>query len=152
MSRVFKYEPEPNERAIYRRVNGEIFTKISQGMTVDEANRATAAENGFDVVDDTTNKPTSSGAKHISDLADIITEASKNKISRADALAWLINNRHGRTFTQAYKSHKQQKEAPPMTDNLQSLVKDYGIVSVAKGIVDRGHTSTISEHELTAMI
>ena len=154
MSRIFKYEPEPNERAIHRRVNEAIFCKIfKDGLTANEANRAVAAENGFEVVEDkqdaTTNVPTSSGAKHISDLADIIVEASKNKIDRAGALEWLINNRHGRSFTQAYK--REQGKESPMPDNLESLVKDFGVVAVAKSIVDRAH-STFTEEQFSKAI
>ena len=141
-----------DERAIHRRLNEAIFCKIfKDGLTASEANRAVAAENGFDVEqqNDTTN-PSSAGAKHVSDLADLIVEASKNTISRADALAWLINNRHGRAFTVAYK--REQRKEPPMPDTLQTLVKDYGIAAVAKGIVDKGHAATISEHKFTAAV
>ncbi len=88
MSRAFGYEPEPNERAIHRRVNAEIFRRIfKDGLTADEANLAVARENGFDVVEDKPNDNAPTTDQHrratLSELADLIVEGSNGKIDRA---------------------------------------------------------------------
>lgn len=154
MSRIFKYEPEPNERAIHRHVNEAIFCKIfKDGLTADEANRAVAAENGFvvdAVEDDQKAAPTSTGAKHISDLANIITEASKGKIDRAGALEWLINNRHGRAFCSAYKREQQQETQAMPT--FETVIKSQGVVAFSKAVAACGRCDGVTEHDFTAAV
>ena len=49
------------------------------------------------------------------------------------------------------RMHKQQKENQ-MPETFAKMVSDIGIVRVAKAIVDRGHSSAISEEEFTKAV
>ena len=152
-------DDDANLKALRRRISAATFKNIfTKGMSANEAERhAIAGETGasLDDVDaarrlqrDDTTNTSSAGTKHVSSLADLLVEASGGKVSRGEALHYLLHHRDGRALAQ---TRKQQKE-PPMTDTLQTLVKDYGIVSVAKGIVDRAHSTTFTEEEFTKAI
>ena len=149
-----------NERAIHRRLNAEIFRKIfKDGLTADEANRAVAAENGFRVEPaDNTNAsaPSSAGAKHASELADLLAEASKGEVDRATALDWLLHDPHGRAMAQMHKQQmsKQQKEIPAMPDNtFSAVIKNHGVVAFSKAVADSGRCDgAVTEQEFTAAV
>jgi hypothetical protein len=113
----------------------------------DEVDREAADDNG-----DTDNGDTSEGAQHISALADLIAEATSGEVSREDALQWLLHDRNGRSLAQAHKRQMKKEKQPMLT--FSKIVKDLGIVQVAKGIVLHGRSdgTSITEQELTKAI
>ena len=111
---IFKFERgQTNERstaASTRRLS-KIF---KDGLTANEANRAVAAENGFDVDADKTTPPNQPApARSTSRSRRPPRRGDRQQVSREDALHCLINNRHGRALAQTHKSNKKE---PPMPD------------------------------------
>lgn len=161
-------DDEANLKALRGRVTEQTFKNIfTKGMSANEAERhAIAGATGAslddvdaarqlqrDEEDNTdTNAPTrtSGGAKHVSSLADLLVEASGGKLSREDALQYLLHSRDGRALSTTHKSNTRKESSMP--DNVQTLVKDYGIVAVAKSIVDRGHATAFTEEEFTKAV
>jgi len=100
--------------------------------------------------------PTGAATRHLSDLADLLTEAGGGEFDRAAALRFLLHTQAGRTLaarTSRHKRARQQKEQTTMKSRDQELtdmVKRHGIISVCKRIVE--HEPFVSEHELTKMI
>jgi hypothetical protein len=57
-------------------------------------------------------------AARISHLADLITEASDGGVSRSEALAWILTNRHGR----AAATHLTKREEPKMDRMTKNVI------------------------------
>jgi hypothetical protein len=96
---------------------------------------------------------TSVAGKHLSDLASLLSEASKGEVTRADCLNWLLHTQSGRTLaTRVATRHKRsplQKETP-MLDPIKKLEK-MDVVQICKAISDEGNAYSISEHELVGL-
>lgn len=114
--------------------------------------------NGDDDIEDSTNldngsDPTGSGTKHLSELADIIVEASENNLTRPEALRWLLHTRLGRTTTAAFKRHGRRLfPALQKETNMTKQIQDYDAVSIAKVMVEDNRSYSVSEHQLTEAI
>ena len=97
------------------------------------------------------------GAHHLDRLADFLCEANP-ELDRATALNWLMHHRAGRALAAFFNKHgaaatekffKQRKD--PAMNDLHSIAKDYGVVKVAKYIVEHGGGS-ITEAEFTKLV
>jgi hypothetical protein len=78
----------------------------------------------------------------------------KQSMSMEEAIHWIANTAHGRSFAQFHNSITKRKEETPMnrTDELRDIAKTAGGMAViCKSIIDRGST-TISEHEFSAAL
>ena len=149
-------DDDANLKVLRRRVTEQTFKNIfTKNMSANEAERhAIAGETGVDLdevdaahrlqEDDDTAAPTSTGTRRVSSLADLLVEASGNKVTREQALQFLLHSRSGRALAQ---THKQQKETPPVTK-----LEDLPVVEIAKCIVGKQDAYALSEHELTALI
>ena len=101
--------------------------------------------------------PSSTAARHASDLADLIEES--DAASRSDALNWLLHSANGRSLFlrslgKRLERRKTKKEATvpqhqTLDEFLTSVVKQYGAVAVAKHVIDTGPGTRITEYELT---
>jgi hypothetical protein len=113
---------------------------------VDEVNDALGADEDSD-----DEAPSSTAARHASDMADLICESSGT--SRADALNWLLHSSQGRTLLlRTLHKRQQTKKGKAMTynraDEWAAIVKQYGPIKLAKFLVDEPDKATaISEHE-----
>ena len=168
---LWKRFDDDDQNAACRRATEETFRDIFvKGMTASEAGRrsiAGATGYNLDATDadrrvqrdndggkDTA--PSSAGAKHASELADLVAEASKGEVDRATALDWLLHDPHGRAMAQMHKRQmsKQQKEIPAMPDNtFSAVIKNHGVVAFSKAVVDCGRCDgAVTEQEFTAAV
>jgi hypothetical protein len=97
--------------------------------------------------------------RHVVDtLADLIAEAgaSDGRISRQDALRWLLHSRHGQALVVRMARHRKHQTNKGITmtrtETLTRIIKQAGgLGPLCKRIIKRG-TSEIDEAELTGMI
>jgi hypothetical protein len=96
----------------------------------------------------------SPGPKHISELANLIAEASGGQVPRQQALDYLLYSAGGRKMAVRTRHAKRaaQKETNMQSDSemMSAVVKRYGITAFCKS-VEKGDVQ-VSEHELTRLI
>jgi hypothetical protein len=111
------------------------------------------AANGGDNGDDTHAPLFSPGPKHISELANLIAEASGG-LSRQQALDYLLYSAGGRKIAVRTRHAKRasEKEATMQSQSelMSDVVKHYGIVPFCKSVA--AGDIAVSEHELTKLI
>jgi hypothetical protein len=101
----------------------------------------------------------SGGTAHLSDLADLICEASPN-IGRPDALRWLMHDRNGRSLLLRSMGKRLQKRNKNIVNfdrmsELREIVSksSEGVLSIAKMVIDNPtYGKKLSEHEFTAQV
>src|SRR6202048_1244153 len=86
---------------------------------------------------------------HASTVADLLVEAGSFP-HRAAALQHLLHKPSGQALLQ--RMHKTEKELPmDKIEPLRNVVKQRGLIAVAKSIVDENRSYGISEHEFVAL-
>ncbi len=113
---------------------------------------------------DDTGDITAPAAKHVSDLANLVCEASGGKLQRADVLYWLLHRRAGRSLAMHFKQQRdarnasaaaasEHKEQTTMTqaEKFAAIAKQYGVVAICKHVINKGPNG-LSEHELVDLI
>jgi hypothetical protein len=86
---------------------------------------------------------------HASTVADLLVEAGSFP-HRAAALQHLLHKPTGQALLQ--RMHKTEKELPmDKIEPLRDVVKQRGIIAVAKSIVDENRSYGITEHEFVAL-
>jgi hypothetical protein len=88
---------------------------------------------------------------HLSRLADLVAEGSGGKVDRAGALRWLLHHRDGHALV---RTHKAEKESQPMTSHTElvsDVVKQYGIVALAKSMVQDQKSYGLDEPTFTRL-
>jgi hypothetical protein len=99
--------------------------------------------------DDKNAAPSSTAARHCSELCDLLVEAGGG--SRPDVLNWLLTSSHGRSLFlrslgKRLDRHKTKEAAMPREKFMASVVKEYGAVAIAKHILATASTN-ITEWE-----
>jgi hypothetical protein len=92
---------------------------------------------------------------HASTVADLLVEA-KSFPDRASALQHLLHKPSGQALlSRMHKAAEQtEKETPPMTSHtefVQNVVKRYGIVALAKSMVQEQKSYGLDEHQFTQL-
>jgi hypothetical protein len=94
--------------------------------------------------------PSNGVSDRISALADLVVEGAGGSIDRATALAWILHTPKGQSLVlRTAKNHETNKEEPML---IESVVKNYGLISVAKSMAAENSSFGLSEHEFTALI
>jgi hypothetical protein len=107
--------------------------------------------NRSDVIDDDRNDGGGAGDHHASKVADLLVEAGSHP-DRASALSHLLHSPQG----QALLARMHKKDDPPMTSTshtefVQSVVKQYGIVALAKSMVQDQKSYGLDEPTFTRL-
>lgn len=88
----------------------------------------------------------------VSQLADLVSEASEGAVPRASALRWLLHSPRGHALARQHAKHLKKKEqtmTPEQT--LRDYAKSHGAIGIAKYITD-GNNVTLSEHEFVELV
>jgi hypothetical protein len=74
--------------------------------------------------------------RHLSELATLLSQASGNEVSRAQALTWLLHTQPGRTMAaRTSRLHKTEQTMPKTREQeLSAIAKQYGAVKIAKAL------------------
>ena len=126
---------------------------------IDDDENGTLSDNNGDDDETAGSDPGGAGTQHLSEMADLLVKSSAGVITRPEALNYLMRTRSGRSLAAAYKRHRAifkglRKERTKMTtqpETLHAIAKDFGVVKVAKYIIDNGPGS-ITEAEFTKML
>jgi hypothetical protein len=124
------------------------------GGSRDETQRERAGE-GDDEIE--INGTGAAAGHHVSQLADLLTEAADGELTRAEILRWLLHHRDGRSLARAFK--RQEAERPPVevrknmsaTENLVAIAKARGTAAIFKLMVDKNDAMGITEHDFVAV-
>jgi hypothetical protein len=173
-----KYRPEQKAHALRKRDDaGAVFRKIFGCPSLrDVLNehakprlRKQGNENGDDedieeAVDDITegvgdedsidgNGAGGGNGDHpVGRIADLIVEAGGGRVDRAGALYCLLHTPRGNSLMHRLSGRVGKRKEQKMPESLSSILKDVGVVAVAKAIADGGSTGGVTEHELSAAI
>ena len=138
------------EYGIHKQRDG--FVAVRKGRDREEADdeHGHAGDDGEEAEDD---EPTAASKQHlVSTIADLLVEGGAAPHRKA-ALHHLLFHPRGAELVR--RLSKKQKETQAMTYNrseeLTSIIKQYGPVALAKYLVENG-PSGLSEHEFTAMV
>jgi hypothetical protein len=85
---------------------------------------------------------------HASRVADLMVEHTDGKLSRQQALYWLLHTNRG----QALLARMSKQTERPMPTDLRQAIAKHGVVAFCKAAVIADTTAGITEHELTAAI
>ncbi len=89
---------------------------------------------------------------HASKVADLLVEAGRFP-HRAAALHHLLHSSGGQALlSRMHKAAEPEKEILSMSESLQSIAKDRGIVAVAKAIVSEQRSFGIGEEQFTKLM
>ena len=105
-------------------------------------------------VEDAAATPTTNAASdRISSLADLVVEGTGGAIDRAAAIGWLLHTAAGQSLvlrtSKNHQTNSNEKEQPVL---IQTVLKQYGLISVAKSMINEQISFGLSEHEFTALI
>jgi hypothetical protein len=125
------------------------------GGSRDETQRERAGE-GDDEIE--TNGSAAAG-HHVSQLADLLAEATGGELTRVEILRWLLHHRDGRSLARAFKRQEAERQVPMQTrknnmsttENLIAVAKSYGMTAVCKHIIEKNNPHGIGESDFTAM-
>jgi hypothetical protein len=101
----------------------------------------------FGVADDEGDAPADGSGNdrhHVDRLADLVLQASNGVLSKPD---WLLRAPRGNQLISRMK--RKEKTMP---DSIDAVIRDHGIVNVAKSIAEGGSSGGMSEHALTEAI
>ncbi len=90
-------------------------------------------------------------SSHVGHLADLIVEAGGGRVSRAEAISFLLSTPAGQAIIRTTKRETPEKEQQPM-EQVHAIVKNFGLVGVAKAMVDQQRDFGISESEFTELV
>ena len=84
-------------------------------------------------------------------VADLIVEATDGKVDRAQALRFLLHSSSGAALLTRMSKQQEVSTMPNRAQQLNAIAKQYGMVQLAKYIIDEG-PSGITEQEFTKLI
>jgi hypothetical protein len=84
---------------------------------------------------------------HVDRLADLVLQASDGSLTKPEILNWLLRTPRGNQLISRMKRKEQT-----MPDSIDAVIRDHGIVNVAKSIAEGGSSGGMSEHALTEAI
>jgi hypothetical protein len=89
---------------------------------------------------------------HVDKLADLVMQADSS-LDRSQVLNWLLHSAHGNALVERMRATNKRREETPMTreQELSVIAKKYGIIAVAKHIVDDG-PGGVTEFEMTKLV
>jgi hypothetical protein len=92
--------------------------------------------------------------RHISELADLLSEASDGEFTRQQALDFLLHTAGGRKMAvrtrHAKRAAQKETNMQSQSELMSDVVKQYGIVPFCKSVA--AGDIAVSEHELTSLI
>jgi hypothetical protein len=95
--------------------------------------------------------PEGKATRHLSELADLLTEASDGEVDRPAALRWLMHHRDGRALVAQLHKHEKGFPMPDRADELELLVRKAGSFTHFCKAISGGRTGGITEKELSLM-
>jgi hypothetical protein len=92
--------------------------------------------------------------KHeIDALADLVCESTEGRWQRPQALHFMMHTARGASMVHRLrKAINKRKEINNMPESFQKMIADMGIARVAKAVVERGHSTAITEREYTEAV